>query len=79
MVFAWAEPPNAKSAGKPAGARCGVQGTFALGGNNATAANRARRAACYARATNYGRLGSYVVAATGSTRLEAASPLAYSS
>ena len=28
MVSAWPEPPNAKSAG----ARCGVQGTFAEGG-----------------------------------------------
>jgi hypothetical protein len=28
MVSAWPEPPNAKSAG----ARCGVQGTFAVGG-----------------------------------------------
>ena len=32
MVFAWPEPPNAKSAGQPAGARCGVQEALALGG-----------------------------------------------
>ena len=35
MVFAWPEPPNAKSAGKSAGARCGVQETFASGGTEA--------------------------------------------
>jgi hypothetical protein len=28
VVSAWPEPPNAK----PAGARCGVWGTFAVGG-----------------------------------------------
>ena len=33
MVFALPEPRNAKSAGQRAGARCGAQGTFALGGN----------------------------------------------
>ena len=32
MVFAWPEPPNVKSAGQPAGVRCGAQGALALGG-----------------------------------------------
>ena len=32
MVSAWLEPPNAKSAG----ARCGVQGTFAVSGYTET-------------------------------------------
>ena len=35
MVFAWPEPPNARFAGKSAGARCGVQETCASGGTEA--------------------------------------------
>ena len=39
MVFAWPEPPSAKSADKSAGVRCGVQGRFAVGGTE-TPSNR---------------------------------------
>jgi len=31
-VSAWPEPPDVMSAGPSAGARCGVQGTFAIVG-----------------------------------------------
>ena len=39
MVSAWPEPPNVKSAG----ARCGVQGTFAVGGFIETPTELAQR------------------------------------
>jgi hypothetical protein len=42
MVFAWPGPPDVTSAGKPAGARCGVPGTFALGGNEPQASRHFR-------------------------------------
>jgi hypothetical protein len=45
VVSAWPEPPNAKSAG----VRCGVQGTFAVGGIETvpTWEGRRRRSSCH--------------------------------